>query len=148
MFSHVELSIFFYAFFDLQHICITSSRRGCQGTAKLLKKSFVGPVACWVPWSFANAQVPEAKCWISASWKCQIRGWKGTSVDGSSEDEYMAHGCTWHIGISLSSCDRERLQTLHTLPISSQKSNDVKICQIMSNVFSARFFFWSVWVCG
>ena len=47
----------------------------------------------------------------------------------------MAHGCTWHIGISRSSCERERLHTLHTLPISSQKSNDVKICQIMSNVF-------------
>lgn len=43
----------------------------------------------------------------------------------------MAHGCTWHIGISLSSCERERLHTLHTLPISSQKSNDVKICQII-----------------
>ena len=35
----------------------------------------------------------------------------------------MAHGISAY---SLSSCERERLHTLHTLPISSQKSNDVK----------------------
>ena len=61
-------SLCFYFAFDLRP---NHFLRGCQGTAKLLRKSFVGPVACWVPCSFANAQVPEAKCWISASWKCR-----------------------------------------------------------------------------
>lgn len=39
-----------------------------QGTTKLRRNSKVRPVACLVPWSFAKAQVPDAKCWISASW--------------------------------------------------------------------------------
>ena len=40
-----------------------------QGTDKLLKKSLVTPQAWLVPWIFAKAQAPVAKCWISASWK-------------------------------------------------------------------------------
>lgn len=129
MSSFLYFSLFFYAFFDLQHICITSSRRGCQGTAKLLKKSFVGPVACWVPWSFANAQVPEAKCWISASWKCKISGWKGTSVDGSSDDEYgtWKHMAYRHIAFILWA--REIAHSSHSAYLFSE----VKWCQNMSN---------------